>query len=256
MWKSWIIIKNQKQIEWIRRSWRLAAKTLDYIEKFVKPWVSTLELDNLMNDFILDNWWKSACIGYMWYPKYTCISVNDVVCHGIPSKKQILKKWDIVNIDVTTIVGWYFGDTSRMYAVWEITPENQKLIDDTLKALEIGIKEVRPWNHFGNIWYKIAEFAKKKWYGVVREYTGHGVWIEFHEEPYVMHIAPKNSGQIMRPGMIFTIEPMINAGTHKTKVMPDEWTVKTNDNKNTAQFEHTILVTKTGYEILTPWHQK
>jgi len=255
MWKRWIIIKSAKQIEWIKKSSRLAAKTLDYIEQFVKPWVSTLELDNLMNDFILKNWWKSACIGYMWYPKYTCISINEVVCHWIPNKSQILKKWDIVNIDVTTIVWGYFWDTSRMYWIWEISPENQELINNTLKALEIGIQEVRPWNHFWNIWYKISEFAKKKWYGVVREYTGHWVWVEFHEEPYVMHFAPKNSGSIMRPWMIFTIEPMINMWTHKTKLMPDDWTVKTLDNKNSAQFEHTILVTKTGYEILTLWHK-
>lgn len=255
MWKRSIIIKNQKQIDWIRKSGYLAAKTLDYIEDFIKPWISTLELDNLMNDFILKNWWKSACIGYMWYPKYTCISINEVVCHGIPSKSQILKKWDIVNIDVTTIVNGYFWDTSRMYSVWEISEENQKLIDDTLEALKIGMKQVRPWNYFWNIWYEINKFAREKWYGVVREYTGHWTWVEFHEEPYVFHVAPKNSGNVMREWMIFTIEPMINMGTHKTKLMPDDWTVKTLDNKNTAQFEHTLLVTKDWYEILTPWHR-
>lgn len=256
MWKKWIIIKTNKQIDWIRKSWYLAAKTLDYIENFIKPWISTLELDNLMNEFILKHWWKSACIGYMWYPKYTCISLNDTVCHWIPAKNIILKSGDILNIDVTTTVNWYFWDTSRMYSVWEITPKNQKLIDDTLEALEIGIKQVRPGNFFGNIWYEINKFAVSKWYWVVSEYTGHWVGIEFHEEPYVFHIAPKNSWVVMREWMIFTIEPMINMWTYKTKVLQDDWTVKTLDNKNSAQFEHTVLVTKTGYEILTPWHQK
>lgn len=246
-----IIIKTPEQIEGIRRSSWLAAATLDMIGQYVKPGINTEELDNICNAFILKNGGISACIGYHGYPKFTCISIGDVVCHGIPDSKTVLKEGDIVNIDVTTIVDGYFGDTSRMYLVGEVSNESKKLVDATKKALEIGISEVRPGNRFGNIGFAIGNYAEKLGYGVVRDYTGHGTGVYFHEEPYIVHKAPKDSGSKMEVGMIFTIEPMINAGTHKTKLLSDGWTVKTFDGKLSAQFEHTILVTDDGCEILT-----
>lgn len=246
-----IIIKTPEQIAGIRRSSRLAAQTLDMIASYVKPGITTEELDNVCNAFILKNGGTSACIGYHGYPKFTCISIGDVVCHGIPNRETVLKDGDIVNVDVTTIVDGYFGDTSRTYLVGNVSEEEKRLVEMAKECLDIGIAEVRPGNRFGNIGYAIGTHAEKNGYGVVREYTGHGVGIRFHEEPYVVHKAPKDSGPKMEPGMIFTIEPMINLGTHKTKLLGDGWTVKTLDGKPSAQFEHTILVTETGYEILT-----
>ena len=156
-----------------------------------------------------------------------------------------------MNVDVTVILNGYYGDTSKMYTVGKVSPTSEKLIKIAKESMEIGINEVFPGNHFGNIGFAIAKFAEKKGYGVVREYTGHGVGVDFHEEPYVYHKALKNTGPIIKSGMIFTIEPMINEGTYKTKVLEDKWTVKTLDGKLSAQFEHTILVTDDGYEILT-----
>lgn len=208
--KGGIIIKTPEQIAGIRKSSRLAAATLDMIGEYVKPGVTTIELDNICNAFIQKNGGISACIGYHGYPRFTCISIGDVVCHGIPDAKTVLKDGDIVNVDVTTIVDGYFGDTSRMYLVGNVSPEAKKLVEVTKKCLDIGISEVRPGNRFGNIGYAIAGYAEKQGYGVVREYTGHGVGIYFHEEPYVTHKAPKDSGAKMEPGMVFTIEPMIN----------------------------------------------
>ncbi len=249
--QSGIIIKTPEQIEGIRRSSKLAAATLDMIAGYVKPGITTEELDNVCNAFILKNGGVSACIGYNGYPKFTCISIGDVVCHGIPNGKTVLKDGDIVNVDVTTIVDGYFGDTSRTYLVGNVSSAAKKLVETAKKCLDVGISEVRPGNRFGNIGYAIANYAEKLGYGVVREYTGHGTGIRFHEEPYVVHKAPKDSGAKMEPGMIFTIEPMINMGTHKTKLLSDGWTVKTQDGKLSAQFEHTVLVTEDGCEILT-----
>ncbi len=246
-----IIIKTPEQIEGIRKSSRLAASVLKMIEPYIKPGISTEELDQICNTYILNNGGISACIGYHGYPRYTCISANDVICHGIPSKKEILKEGDIINVDITTIVDEYFGDTSKMFIVGKTSKARENLIDMARTCLEIGIKQVYPGNRFGNIGYEIAKHAERHGYGVVRDYTGHGVGIEFHEEPYVYHKAPKDSGDLMEPGMIFTIEPMINSGAHQTKLMPDKWTVKTKDGSDSAQFEHTILITENGYEILT-----
>ncbi len=256
---SRILIKTPEQIEWIRKAGKLTAMTLDMIGSYVKAWVSTLELDTIMNTFILSNGWKSACIDYKWnnkwgkgwYPRCTCISLNDVICHGIPRADEILKEWDILNIDVTTIVDGYFGDASRMYTVGTVDPKAVELIAVTKKAWEIGIAEVRPGNFFGNIGYAISQYAESRGYSVVRDYTGHGVWVEFHEEPYVYHKAEKNTGPKMQVGMVFTIEPMINLGRYASKLDKDNWTARTKDGSLSAQWEHTIAVTETGYEILT-----
>ena len=251
MSKSKVIIKNETQIAGIKEASRIAALTLDYIKQYVKIWITTEELDHICNAFIMQNGWKSACIGYHQYPKYTCISINDTICHWIPSKSEVLKDWDIVNIDVTVFKAWYFWDTSRMYTVWNVSKEALKLIEVTKKALEIGIWQVFPGNYTSNIWYEISRYVEKLGYWVVREYTGHWIWLQFHEEPYIYHKAQKNNWTIMAPGMIFTIEPMINIWDHRTKLLKDWWTVKTTDWNLSAQFEHTILVTEDWYEILT-----
>ena len=258
---SKIIIKTPEQIAWIRKAGNLTARTLDMIWAYIKPGISTLELDQIMNTFILSNGGVSACIDYqgsnvwwkskMSYPRYTCISLNDVICHGIPRADEILREWDILNIDITTIVDEYFGDASRMYMIGEVSDKARKLVDTTKRAWMIGIDQVRPGNFFGNIGYEISKYAESQGYSIVREYTGHGVGVKFHEEPYVYHKADHNSGPKMQVGMVFTIEPMINAGKYATKLDKDNWTVRTRDGSLSAQWEHTILVTETGHEILT-----
>lgn len=246
-----IIIKTPEQIAGIRKASLLTARTLNMIGEHVKAWISTEELDNICNDFILKNWWTSACIGYHWFPKYTCISLNDTICHWIPSKTEILKDGDILNIDVTSIVDWYFWDASRMFTVWDVPEKSRKLIQAAHDAWKIWIEQIKPWNVYGNIWYEIAKFTEDLGYSIVRDYTGHWVWVEFHEAPHVFHKAPKNSWEKILPGMIFTVEPMVNIWKHQAKVLADDWTVKTKDWSLSAQWEHTILVTETGYEILT-----
>jgi methionyl aminopeptidase len=201
---------------------------------------------------MMDNGAIPATLNYNGFPKSSCISPNNVICHGIPSKNVILKDGDIINIDVTTILNGYFGDTSRMFTIGEISDDAQNLIDATKHCLDLGIQQVKPKNVFGNIGYVIGRYAKAKGYSVVYEFCGHGVGLQFHEEPQVDHIARRNSGHVMKPGMIFTIEPMINMGKSKVSIDPDdEWTARTRDNKLSAQFEHTILVTPNGFEVLT-----
>ncbi len=247
-----IIIKTPEQIEGIRQSSKLAGQTLNFIAEYVKPGVSTEYLDDLIRDYMMDHRATPATLNYNGYPKSSCISPNNVICHGIPSKKIILNEGDIINIDVTTILDGYFGDTSRMYAVGEISADAQKLLDSTKHCLNLGINEVRPNNLFGNIGFVISRYAQANGYSVVYEFCGHGIGLEFHEEPQVDHIARRNSGQLMRPGMVFTIEPMINQGKPRVTIDPhDGWTARTIDDKLSAQYEHTVLVTSTGVEVLT-----
>jgi len=247
-----IIFKTDEQIEGIRKSSKLAGETLTYIEPFVKAGVSTEYLNQLIHQFTLDNGAIPATLNYNGYPKSCCISLNEVVCHGIPSDDIILKEGDILNIDVTTILNGYYGDTSRMFTIGNISPEAQKLIQVTKHSLDLGIKEVRPNNQIGNIGYAISRYANSQGFSVVYEFCGHGVGVEFHEDPQVDHSSRKNSGPRMRPGMTFTIEPMINEGKPRVKIDKfDNWTARTIDNKLSAQFEHTVLVTETGCEVLT-----
>ncbi|WP_075603972.1 type I methionyl aminopeptidase [Saccharicrinis aurantiacus] len=247
-----IIIKNAEQIAGIRKSSQLAGNTLKYISDFVKEGVNTNKLDKLIEEYMRDNGAIPATLGYHGYPKSCCISLNDVICHGIPNDKTILKEGDILNIDVTTILDGYYGDTSTMFTIGNISEEAAKLVEDTEEALYLGIDEVRPNNKFGNIGYAIDQFAKKNKYSVVYEFCGHGIGLEFHEEPQVEHSAPRGSGALMKPGMIFTIEPMINLGKPKANIdKNDGWTARTIDGKLSAQFEHTVLITETGSEILT-----
>ncbi len=250
-----IIIKTPEQIEGIRRSSRLAAETLDYAAQFVKPGVHTEFIDKKIEEFIVEHNALPATKGYNGFPKSSCISPNEIVCHGIPSENMILNDGDILNIDITTILDGYYGDTSRMFTVGEISPQAEKLIEVTKHCLDLGIQQVKPGNQFGNIGFVISRYAKAKGFSVVWEFCGHGVGLKFHEEPQVDHTSRRNKGAKMKPGMIFTIEPMINQGRATTSIdKEDGWTARTIDNKLSAQFEHTILVTETGFEVLTDIH--
>lgn len=247
-----IIIKSKRQIEGIRKSSRLAAATLEFISDHVQAGVHTEHLDDLIHKYIDDNGGVSAPLGYRGFPKSSCISLNNVICHGIPSKETVLKDGDILNIDVTTIVDGYFGDTSRMFTVGNVSKEAEKLIQVTSECLELGIEQVRPKKRFGNIGFVIGKHAKTNGFSVVHQYCGHGIGLEFHEEPQVMHISTKKSGMRMKPGMVFTIEPMINVGKADAIVDDqDGWTARTVDGELSAQFEHTVLVTDSGVEVLT-----
>ena len=247
-----IIIKTPEQIDGIRKSSKLAGQTLEYIAEFVKEGVSTEYLDEKIEAYIRKNGAIPATLGYGGFPKSCCISVNEVVCHGIPSENIILKNGDILNIDVTTILDGYYGDTSKMYTIGEISPLALELIEVTRHSMDLGIQQVKPGNQFGNIGFAISKYVKSKGFSVVFEYCGHGVGVQFHEEPQVDHAARRNTGSFMQPGMTFTIEPMINQGRPGTIVdKVDKWTARTVDKKLSAQFEHTILVTETGFEVLT-----
>jgi methionyl aminopeptidase len=247
-----IIIKTPEQIEGIRQSSKLAGQTLEYIAEFVKPGVSTEFLNQKVDAFMREHGAIPATLGYGGYPKSCCISLNEVVCHGIPSEQEILRDGDILNIDVTTILNGYYGDTSRMFTVGEVSDEALDLIEVTRHCLNLGIQQVRPGNQFGNIGHAISKYAKAQGYSVVYEFCGHGVGVQFHEEPQVDHTSRQNSGPYMKPGMTFTIEPMINQGRPGTVVdKHDKWTARTVDRKLSAQFEHTILVTESGCEVLT-----
>jgi len=246
-----IVIKTPEQIEGIRKSSQLAAKTLKHLEPFIKAGITTRELDQIAELFVRDNGAIPATKGYKGYKFASCISPNDVVCHGVPND-YTLKDGDIVNIDVTTILGGFFGDTCRMYTVGNISEYAQKLIDVAKECLKLGMAEVKPNAHLGNVGAAIANHAHLHGYSVVFEFCGHGVGLKIHEEPDVPHIADKNTGPILKEGMVFTIEPMINAGKARCKIdRKDGWTARTIDGRLSAQFEHTILVTANGYEALT-----
>lgn len=250
-----ITIKTPEQIEGIRQSSHLAAKTLDFIEPYIKAGVTTEFLDQKIHKFIKENNAEPAPLNYGGFPKSTCISLNEVVCHGIPSENSELKDGDILNIDITTILNGYYGDTSRMFKIGDTSDNANQLMSTTKQCLDIGIQQCYPGNYFGNIGYEIAEFAHSKGFSVVYEFCGHGVGLQFHEEPEIPHIAEKDSGKKMKPGMVFTIEPMINEGKARVKVdKTDEWTATTIDNKLSAQYEHTILITEDGCEVLTDIH--
>lgn len=246
-----IQIKTKKQIEGIRKSGRLAARCLQYITPWVQPGISTAELNSLLDNYIREQGAIPACQDYQGFPKATCISVNEVVCHGIPGP-QVLKDGDIVGIDVTTILGGYFGDTCITYPVGNIGKEAADLMDATRRCLDAGIAVVRPGNRFGKIGAVISAIARAEGYGVVNMFCGHGVGLRFHEEPQVPHIARETDGPVMKPGMVFTIEPMLCSNSGDVVICEqDGWTVRTADGGLSAQFEHTIAVMSDGCEVLT-----
>lgn len=246
-----ISIKSAREIELMKATSALAAKTLEYIEPFVVPGVSTEDINKLCHDFITKHGAYPSPLLYHGFPKSVCTSLNEVICHGIPSKNDILKDGDILNIDVTTYLNKFHGDTNKTFLVGNVSPEIKKLVDVTYQCMRAGIDTVRPGGHIGDIGAAIFEIASAHGYAVVEDYCGHGIGREFHEAPQVVHVGTKGSGPLMKPGMTFTIEPMINLGHKEGKLLKDGWTVVTRDKKWSAQFEHTILVTPNGHEILT-----
>ncbi len=249
-----ISIKSKREIDLMRESCQLAAQTLDYIGQYVKPGVSTEELNKICHDYIVDHGAYPSPLNYHGFPKSVCTSLNEVICHGIPSDKDVLKEGDILNIDVTTYLNKFHGDTNKTFLVGAVSPEHKKLVEVTYLCMREGIKQVRPGGHIGDIGAVIQEIAHGHGYSVVEEYCGHGIGREFHEEPQVVHVGKKGTGAEMKPGMTFTIEPMINLGKRHCRVLGDGWTVITKDKKFSAQFEHTILVSEqsdSGHEILT-----
>jgi methionyl aminopeptidase len=246
-----ITLKTPAEIEKMRVAGRLAAEVLQMIAPHVQPGVTTGELDRLCHDFIVEVQRAiPAPLNYKGFPRSICTSVNHQVCHGIPGDKR-LKKGDIVNIDITVIKDGYHGDTSRMYFVGEPSVQARRLVQVTRECMLKGIAQVRPGAHLGDIGHTIQRHAETHGFSVVREYCGHGIGLEFHEDPQVLHYGEPGTGMTLEPGMTFTVEPMINAGRKEVKLLPDNWTVVTRDHSLSAQWEHTVLVTPTGHEILT-----
>ena len=251
-----ITINNESDIAKMRIAGRLGSEVLDYITPFVVQGVTTEQLDKLCHDYIVNvqqaipaplNY---APDGHTPYPKSICTSVNHVICHGVPSDK-VLKNGDTVNLDITVIKDGYHGDTSRMFHVGEVSIQAKRLSELTYQAMWLGIQQVKPDATLGDIGYAIQSFAEKNGFSIVREFCGHGIGKVFHTEPQILHYGRPGQGLKLKAGMIFTIEPMINAGKRDIKQMPDGWTIVTKDRSLSAQWEHTILVTETGYEVMT-----
>ncbi|HET8942010.1 MAG TPA: type I methionyl aminopeptidase [Rudaea sp.] len=249
-----VSIKTPEQIEKMRVAGRLAAEVLEVVAAHVKPGVTTEELDRVCYEHIV-NVQKAipANVGYKGYPKTVCTSVNNVICHGIPSHNKTLKDGDIVNVDVTVIKDGWHGDTSRMYMVGEPSVLARRLCAVTFEAMMKGIEQVRPGATLGDIGHAIQQHVEAQRFSVVREYCGHGIGMIYHDEPQVLHYGRPNTGLRLEKGMTFTVEPMVNAGKPQTRQLPDGWTVVTKDHSLSAQWEHTLAVTDDGFEILTPW---
>ena len=247
------MIKNSEEIQKMREAGKLASKTLEMISEFVAPGISTGKLDEICHRYITEDLeCIPAPLNYKGFPKSICTSINQVVCHGIPSESKILKDGDILNIDVTVIKDGFHGDTSKMFMVGSEKPHAKKLINITQECMYEAIKIVKPGARLGDIGYKIQSIAESNHYSVVRDYCGHGIGRVFHEDPQILHYGIPNTGLTLKEGMCFTIEPMINIGSHKTKLSKkDGWTVETIDGRLSAQWEHTVLVTNSGYEVLT-----
>ena len=246
-----ITIKNESEIDKMRIAGKLAAEVLEMIKPYVVSGVTTNELDKICHDYIVDKQQAiPAPLNYRGFPKSICTSINYVICHGIPCDKK-LKKGDIINVDITVIKDDYHGDTSQMFCVGEVSSHAKRLIKITQECLFLGIDQIKPGAHFGDIGHVIQKHAELNRYSVVREFCGHGIGKLFHEDPHVMHFGKAGEGDVMEEGMIFTIEPMINAGKRGTRLLKDDWTVVTHDRSLSAQWEHTILVTENGADILT-----
>ena len=247
-----ITIKSEREIELMRHAGMLVSKMHKFIKPYIKEGISTYELDKLCEDFIRKNDAIPTCKGYEGFPATLCTSVNSVVVHGIPNKKTILKDGDIITIDVVIGYKGYQGDAAWTYAVGEINDEKKYLMEHTEKALYEGVKKVKPGNRIGDISHAIEEYATSHNLGVVRELCGHGIGREMHEDPEVPNYGIENTGPRLKPGMVICIEPMLTYGKRDIEVLDDNWTVVTKDKKPAAHYEHTILVTENGYEILTP----
>jgi methionyl aminopeptidase len=249
-----IILKSKNDIAKMRVAGRLAADVLEMIEEYVVPGVTTEELDRICNEYIRKVQKATpANVGYHGFPKTLCTSTNSVVCHGIPTTKEVLKDGDIVNIDVTVIKDGWHGDTSRMYYAGTPSPDAKRLVDVTFDAMMAGINTVRPGARLGDVGHAIQTVAENAGFTIVEEYCGHGIGRIYHEDLQVLHYGRPNTGLLLKEGMTFTIEPMVNAGAADVKLLPDGWTVLTADGSLSAQWEHMLAVTSNGVEILTPW---
>ena len=247
---STIRIHGPEGFEGMRKAGRLVAEALDMIGEYVKPGVTTGEIDDRIREFTLDNGALPACLGYKGYDKTVCTSINHVVCHGIPGDR-VLKDGDIVNIDHTVLLDGWHGDHSRMYAVGEINARARKLIDTTYESLDAGLAMIKPGNTFGDVGWAIQRHVEAARMSVVRDFCGHGIGRVFHDSPNVLHFGRRGEGQELKPGMIFTVEPMVNLGKPQVKVLSDGWTAVTRDKSLSAQCEHSVGVTENGVEIFT-----
>lgn len=245
------IIKNQEQIRGIRESGKINIAVLDYVAGNIRAGITTEEIDRWVYEQTTRCHAVPAPLNFEGFPKSVCTSVNEQVCHGIPSPDVVLRDGDIVNVDVSTIYNGYFSDSSRMFCIGEVSLEKKRLVEVTKKSIDIGLEQVKPWGFLGDMGQAIHDFARENGYSVVREIGGHGVGLEFHEEPWVSYVSKRGTEMVMAPGMIFTIEPMINMGTDEIYIDDDDgWTVYTADGKPSAQWEIQVLVTEDGYEIL------
>ncbi len=246
-----IQIKTKDELEGMRKAGRLASECLQWITSQIEPGMNTQDIDDLQVQFVEKHGVRAAPLNYRGFPKSICTSINEVICHGIPTKTDILKEGDIVGVDVTLIVDGFHGDNAATVPVGQVSEEANALMRATLEALRRGIAVVKPGKRLGDIGHAIQSFAERQGYGVVEDFVGHGIGRKFHEEPQVSHVGKPRTGVRLRPGMTFTIEPMINQGAPGTKVLTDGWTAVTTDGGLSAQYEHTIAVTADGFEILT-----
>lgn len=245
------ILKNAEQIEKIKESAKINIAVLDYVAEHIKAGISTAEIDKWVYDITTKMGGVPAPLNFEGFPKSVCTSINNEVCHGIPSEDVIIKDGDIINVDVSTNLNGYFSDSSRMFCIGNVSEENRKLVEETKNAVYEGLKQVKPWGFLGDMGQSVNDYVRSKGYSVVREVGGHGIGLEFHEDPWVSYISKKGTEMLMVPGMIFTIEPMVNAG--KPDIFVDEdngWTIYTEDNSMSAQWEIQVLVTDDGYEII------
>lgn len=246
------LIKTKEQIEGIRKSADLNTAVLDHVAAHIHAGMSTADIDRLVHDFTVEHGGVPAPLGYQGFPKSVCTSINNEVCHGIPDENIILQEGDIINVDVSTILDGYFSDASRMFTIGNVSERAEKLVRVTKECVELGLAQAKPWNHLGDIADAINSHAKANGYSIVEEIGGHGIGLEFHEEPWVSYVTPKGSEMLLVPGMIFTIEPMVNEGSPEFFVDEDnEWTVYTEDDGLSAQIEYMVLITEDGCEVLT-----
>lgn len=246
------LLKSAEDIAGIRRSAAVNVGALDCVAERLRPGCTTADIDRWVHDYTVEHGAIPAPLNYEGFPKSTCTSVNGVVCHGIPSDSEVLQEGDIVNVDCSTILDGYYSDSSRMFCVGAVSPERQRLVDVTKECVEAGLAAVKPWGYLGDIAHAVQTHAEEAGFNVVREYGGHGIGLEFHEDPFVSFVGKPGEGPVLAPGFCFTIEPMINAGAAAIDMSaPDGWTVRTKDDSDSAQWEVQLVVTETGYELLS-----
>ena len=246
------LLKSADDIEGVKRSAAINIGALDYVAERICAGCTTADIDRWVHEYTVERGAIPAPLDYEGFPKSCCTSINEVVCHGIPSEDEVLKDGDIINVDCSTILDGYFSDSSRMFCIGEVSQERADLVRVTKEAVELALKEVKPWGLLGNVGAVVNEYAKSKGYSVVREFGGHGIGIEFHEDPFVSFTTERDTGMVMAPGLMFTIEPMINIGGQAIDMSdPNGWTVRTADRSDTAQWEVQVVITEDGYELLS-----